>query len=193
MAHAKEDSNAFYLHLVAAHGGTYMTHLGSPGKYMNSGLEGNHKMTNEMMTHTTNGGSPGTKSRKYKENGIVAYEKDAFEQKRIDEKKQVLERQNRDVWQDVKEFADLEWLRNDKTAEKVWPPAKEGIVWPTALLSTVKALEKEFKKSYTKDLKSAQMLDFSKKKMASAKSEPLALETFTKRNPTVQPSKKARR
>lgn len=52
MAHAKEDSSAFYLHLVAAHGGTYMSRLRSLEKYMNSGLEASHKMTNEMMTHT---------------------------------------------------------------------------------------------------------------------------------------------
>jgi hypothetical protein len=194
MAHAKEDSSAFYLHLLAGHGGTYMTHLRSLGKYMNGGLEANHKMSNEIMTHTTNGGTPGTQSRMFKENGVVSYERGAFEQRRRDEKQQVLEWQSRDVWQDIKDFADQDWLRSEKTAEQVWPTTMgDAVVWPTALSTRIVALRKEFLKFWEADHKVAMMIDSSKKKMASAKSEPLAMEIFTKRKAETPATRKKAR
>lgn len=123
----------------------------------------------------------------------MSYKKNAFDQKRIDEKRQVLEWQSRGVWQDVKEHADLDWLRSKRTAETVWPTAMESLEWPPTLLSRVGNLKKEFTKSFAKDQKVAMMLDTSKKKMASAKSEPLPMELFSNRKPEVQPRKKTRR
>jgi hypothetical protein len=50
----------YYLHTMACHGGEYMLFLGSLGKYMNEGLEHNHKITWKYWEFSPRGGAPGT-------------------------------------------------------------------------------------------------------------------------------------
>jgi len=47
---------AYYLHALSAHGGQYMRALGSLGRYMNEGVECNHKETWQLYQHTSKGG-----------------------------------------------------------------------------------------------------------------------------------------
>jgi hypothetical protein len=50
---------SYYFHTLAFHGGDYMLHLGSLGKYMNEGLENHHKLMWIFYEHTTRGGAAG--------------------------------------------------------------------------------------------------------------------------------------
>lgn len=56
---ATDEHLAYYLHVLAAHGGEYMMALGSLGKYMNEGVENHHKDSWRMMDHTFRGGTAG--------------------------------------------------------------------------------------------------------------------------------------
>lgn len=115
---SKEDSGSIYLHTIAAHGGDYIRHLKSLGKFMNSGVELRHRVTNRMLLHTNGGGAPGTQSSRGVDGNMTA---NVHEQSRIDEKKQVLENQNRTLYEQITDAVDLEFIIGRKIAQKVWP------------------------------------------------------------------------
>ena len=59
-----DEKLSFYLHALAGHGGQYMRALGSLGRYMNEGVECNHKDTWQKYQHTSKGGGGGRRAGK---------------------------------------------------------------------------------------------------------------------------------
>jgi hypothetical protein len=52
--------NAYYFHYLSGHGGQYMRHWKSLGRFMQEGVEGRHKVSKCGYRHTTGGGAGGT-------------------------------------------------------------------------------------------------------------------------------------
>jgi len=50
---------SYYLHTLACHGGEYMLHLKSLGKWMNEGVEHHHKLSWRLMDRSFRGGAAG--------------------------------------------------------------------------------------------------------------------------------------
>jgi hypothetical protein len=97
-----------------------------PRKVHEYRVELNHRETNSMLNHTNNGGAPGTQSsRGPGKNNSGAITPDVHEHGRKDEKRQILEIQNRKLWDQIKDTVDMDFIVSCTVAETVWPTSMD--------------------------------------------------------------------
>ena len=98
---------SFYLHALAAHGGQYMRALGSLGRYMNEGVECNHKKTWQLFLHTSKGGGGGRIGGQ-QENG----QRKILQRRAPSVTEQVMKRQSVMIFDELKDLWDERTYKN---------------------------------------------------------------------------------
>ena len=122
---------SFYLHALAAHGGQYMRALGSLGRYMNEGVECNHKETWQLFMHTSKGGG----------GGRIGNQQEGGERRTVrppSVTEQVMKRQS---WRIFDELKDL-WDELTYTTAGVRKPS-EGEGWNECLVQQSDAVQEK--------------------------------------------------